>query len=306
MKRVIIDTDPGQDDAMALMLMLKSSFKVEAITTVAGNSVIENTTANARYVLGLISNEKTPIYSGASKPMKRKLIQAVVHGQSGLEGIDHNIAPNLTSDAVDKILELVKKNPNKLTILTLGPLTNIAVAIARNPEVMIKVKELVIMGGAFTVPGNKNRVAEFNIFVDPEAASIVTNFPVPKTFVPLDACNGIQLDLVEFEKVKNLKVKKALIDMNIPYIRNLKADMAASGALMYDVLAAYYLLERNKCQVYSANVQIETEGSITRGMTVIDRRPVTDNLAPNAKIVKNIPEIRFKKVFFDSLNGGIK
>src|SRR3989344_4117202 len=160
---VIIDTDPGHDDALAIMLAIKSDmFDIKAITTVAGNSTIENTTRNARYILNLLDREDIPVYSGAEKPLERKLIKAVVHGRSGLEGIDPKNEPRLTNDAVEKMISIVKDN-SEITIVTLGPLTNIALAIKKNPGIMKKVKEIITMGGAIKVPGNKNRVAEFNI-----------------------------------------------------------------------------------------------------------------------------------------------
>lgn len=302
--KLIIDTDPGQDDAMAMMLLLKSKVaNVLAVTTVAGNSTIENTTKNAFYILSLLEREDIPLYSGASKPIRRDLVKAVVHGESGLEGIDPAVDVSLSSDAADQIVRLVKSFPSEVTILALGPLTNVAQAIRQDPASMSCVKQIVMMGGAFKVAGNKNRVAEFNMYVDPEAASIVTNFPANKTFVPLDACNSIQLSLDDFMAVRNETIRDALISMNRPYIKKLRLDMAAHGALMYDVLAAYYLLESQYCETVLDNVQVETKGEFTRGMTLIDRRPVTDNHKPNANIVTKISESRFRTMFIDTLNG---
>lgn len=302
-RKIIIDTDPGQDDAMAIMLAIKSGvFEVLAITTVCGNSTIENTTKNAGFILNLLSRNDIPIYSGAKKPMKRPLIQAVVHGKSGLEGIDPTNKVKLTNNAAEKIIEIVKNNPNETTIVTLGPLTNIAKAILKDRETMEKVKEIVIMGGAINVPGNKNRVAEFNIFVDPEAAEIVFNFPVKKTIVPLDACNNVQFQLKDFKKIKNKNLREILIQMNKPYIRNLEKDAGIKAALMYDPLTIFYLLEKDACRTNEDNVQIETKGEITRGMTVVDKRKITDGLKPNLTIANYINENRFRERFIDTLN----
>ena len=146
-RKVIIDTDPGHDDAMAIMLAIKSNaLDVLALTTVCGNSTIENTTRNARYILNLLGRNDIPVYSGMEKPFKRDLIQAIVHGKSGLDGIDPQNEPKLTGNAVEKIIESVKANPNEVTLITLGPLTNIASAMQKNPSVMKKVKEIVSMG----------------------------------------------------------------------------------------------------------------------------------------------------------------
>lgn len=302
--KLIIDTDPGHDDAMALLYAIKrKNINVLAVTTVAGNSRIENTTRNAQYVLNLLGRDDVPLYSGAAKPLKRPLVQAVVHGTSGLDGIDPSNECVLTDNAPEKIVELVKQFPGEVTLLALGPVTNIARAIELDRDAMSLVKEIVIMGGAFTVPGNKNRVAEFNMYVDPEAAAIAVDLPVQKTFVPLDACNEIQLQMSDFELITNKSIRDVLIKMNVPYMKNLQVDMNARGALMYDVLAAYFAANPSVCKLEQANVQIEAKGEFTRGMTIIDQRPVTDSLPPNAQIVTFISGKEFKKDFIDTLSG---
>ncbi len=303
MKKIIIDTDPGQDDAMAIMLAIKSrAFEIQAITTVCGNSTVKNTTRNARFILDALGRSEIPLYSGEAKPLKRPLIQAVVHGKSGLEGIDPTNNPVLTGNAPDKIISFVKSNPGKITIVTLGPLTNIAKAILIDKITMKKVKELVIMGGAINVAGNKNRVAEFNIFVDPDAADIVFNFPIKKTIVPLDACNNVRFQIRDFMKIKNNRLRNLLVNMNKPYIKNLEKDAGIKAALMYDPLTIFYLLEKDACLTFNDNVQIETVGGITRGMTVVDKRKIKDGLIPNTTIVKYINEKKFRKCFLDTLN----
>ncbi|MEK9175852.1 MAG: nucleoside hydrolase [Patescibacteria group bacterium] len=302
-KKIIIDTDPGQDDAMALMLAIKSGlFNILAITTVCGNSTIVNTTRNARFILKILDRNDIPVFSGAKKPLKRELIQAVVHGKSGLEGIDPENPAKLTNNAADKMLGLIKKYPKEITLVTLAPLTNIAEAIRKDPKTMMKIEEIIIMGGAIKVPGNKNRVAEFNIFVDPDAAKIVFDFPIKKTIVPLDACNNVRFQLKDLEKIKNKNLREILLKMNKPYIRNLKKDTGVKAALMYDPLTIFYLLEKNACGTNEDNVQIETKGIITRGMTVVDKRKITDGLIPNVTIVNYINGNRFRERFIDTLN----
>lgn len=301
--KIIIDTDPGHDDAMALMLACKSpEFEVLAVTTVAGNSTIENTTRNARFILGEIGADKVPVFSGAARPIKRELVKAVVHGTSGLEGIDPQNEPRLTGDAVEQILRIVKKNPGEITIVTLGPLTNIAQAIKKDPETMRLVKQIVSMGGAIEVAGNKNRVAEFNIFVDPEAAEIVMQSSIAKTLVPLDACNHVQMPLADFEKINDGELRTLLIDMVRPYIANLSKDAGIEAALMYDPLTVFYLLQPESCKTKPYNLQIETTSELTRGMTVADRRRVTDGLAPNITVVIDIKASDFINRFIGSLN----
>lgn len=301
--KIIIDTDPGHDDAMAIMLAVKSNaFDILAITTTCGNSTIENTTRNARFILQTLNREDIPIFSGADKPLKQDLIQAVVHGKSGLEGIDPVNKANLTSNAVEKIITFVKNDPREITLVTLGPLTNIAMAIQNNPTTMKKVKEIIIMGGAINVAGNKNRVAEFNFFVDPDAAKLVLNFPVKKTLIPLDACNHVQLTLNDFKKIKNNKIKKILMKMVKPYIRNLAKDAGIKAALMYDPLTIFYLINKDACKIYEDNVQVETNGILTRGMTVIDKRKIKDEKKSNITIVTNISQSKFRNKFMKILS----
>ena len=142
---------------------------------------LENTTRNARFILNLLKREDIPVYSGAVKPLERDLIQSIVHGESGLGDLTPQNEANLTHDAIEKTLSIIENNPHEITLVTLGPLTNVAKAIMKNSGIMSKLKEILIMGGAIKVPGNANRVAEFNIFVDPEAADIVFKFPPNKS-----------------------------------------------------------------------------------------------------------------------------
>jgi inosine-uridine nucleoside N-ribohydrolase len=302
-KKIIIDTDPGHDDAVALMLACKNpAFDVIAVTTVCGNSTIENTTRNARYILDFIKRNDTPVYSGAAAPLRRELIQAVVHGVSGLDGIDPTNDSNLTGDAVEQILQLVRNAPHEITIVTLGPLTNIANAIQKDPDTMMLVKEIVSMGGAIDVPGNKNRVAEFNIFVDPDAAKIVMDFPITKTLIPLDACNHIMLQLTDLAHIQDEPTRNLFVRMLTPYIANLERDADVSGALMYDPLTVFYLLQPEVCRTSKLNVLIETEGEVARGMTVVDKRKVTDRLEPNVTVVTHIEADPFITQFIATMN----
>jgi inosine-uridine nucleoside N-ribohydrolase len=201
-RKIIVDTDPGHDDALALMFLERSRlFDICAISTVAGNSIIQNTTNNARYILDLL-NSRIPLFSGAAFPLKRELIQASVHGENGLAGTVIKKQEPLSGNAPDKIIEIVKENPNQITVLALGPLTNLARAFQKDPSIIPLIQAVVIMGGAIAVPGNKNRVAEFNIFVDPDAADIVFRSKTQKTLIPLDACNHIFLSLEDFDMLK--------------------------------------------------------------------------------------------------------
>jgi inosine-uridine nucleoside N-ribohydrolase len=299
---IIIDTDPGHDDALAIMLAIKSDlFDIKAITTVSGNSTIENTTRNARYILKLLDREDIPVFSGSEKPLKRDLIKAVVHGESGLEGLDPKNEPNLTNNAVEKILSTIENGPEKLTLVALGPLTNIAKAIEKSPKIMSKLKEIVIMGGAIRVPGNKNRFGEFNIFVDPDAAEIVFNSDIKKILVPLDACNHVKLTLEDFEQIQNKSLREPILSMVKPYIENISTDEGVKAALMYDPLTVYSLINPKACKGKNYNVLVEVKGELTRGMTVADLRKISKDV-PNIYVIETISENDFKKDFIDCLS----
>ncbi len=302
--KLIIDTDPGHDDALAiLMTLLSDQFDVLAITTVAGNATIKKVTRNAQAILDLIGSH-APVFSGIDKPLKRKLVTAVVHGESGLAGFDTtNTDYKVTKNAPEKIVELVKANPGEVTILALGPLSNIARAIQLDSQFSSKVKQLVIMGGAIDVPGNKNRVAEFNFFVDPEAANLVFKSKIPKVLVPLDACNEIVLQVEDFQKVENDNLKSILIPMMEHFIAGLTSDEGTTGILVYDALAAYYLLNPNAFTLKSMNVVIETQGQHTFGMSVAEKRPhKVENT--NVEVVVGIDDQQFRRDFFKTLSTG--
>lgn len=300
---IIIDTDPGHDDALALMLAARcDAFDIRAITTVAGNSSIENTTRNARYVLKLLDKEDIPIYSGAAAPLTQPLIQAVVHGKSGLAGIDPSNEPELTGDAVDRIIDIVKTSQKPITIITLGPLTNIAQAIQKAPDTLMSVERIVMMGGAIDVPGNKNRVAEFNIFVDPDAADVVFKSPMTKTLVPLDACNHVQLTLDDFRGIEDKNIRDAVLAMMKPYIANTLKEEGVEAALMYDPLTVYAVMNPAACQVKDYDIVIETTGATTRGMTVAERR-ITKKGSENVTVVERVDAKVFTEDFIRILNG---
>ncbi len=301
-KKIIIDTDPGIDDAIAIMLAVKSrAFDIKALTTVCGNTTIEDTTRNAAYVLEAVNASNIPIYSGAARPLRRTFARGKVMGQTGLGGIKPENNPALTNNASAKIAEIVDENPNEITIVAIGPLTNIANAILENPEVMRKTKELVIMGGAVTIPGNVSPAAEFNIFVDPDAAKTVFEFPIQKTIVPLDICYQTLFALKDFDRITDPSLREILLKMVRPFIENLKVDEKVDGAVMYDVLTIYYLLDAQNCGTYQANIKVEANDPSNLGKTYIsDEIP-----SRNEKIVTVLNEVdkeRFLNYFLTTLN----
>lgn len=299
---LIFDTDAGHDDVLAMLMLLKSKqFDVLGITTVAGNSTLENATRNTAFMLDLLDRRDLSIFSGATEPLKRKLVQAVVHGTSGLDGADTTTTSyKLTNNAAKKIAELVRARPHEVTILTLGPLTNIAKAFEADPDLPALIKELVIMGGVVDGVGNKNRVAEFNMFVDPEAADIVFRASVKKTLIPFDICKDIVFPLKDFDKLKGTSLHRPIKAMMKPFIAGLKADEGINGALLPDPIAAYYLLNPDAYVVEPMDVLIETKGEHTSGMTVIEKR-FSKPKKCNVGVATSIDKGAFTKDFFQIL-----
>jgi pyrimidine-specific ribonucleoside hydrolase len=297
---IIIDTDPGHDDALALILLERSGlFDIKAITTVAGNSTIQNVTNNARYILDLLGSN-APLHSGASKPLKRELVQAVVHGDGGLAGADIIHEEPLVNDAVETLASIIHAHPHEVTIVVLGPQTNVAQAFIAYPELPKLTKQVVMMGGAIAVPGNKNRVGEFNIFVDPEAADVVFKAEVKKILVPLDACNDIRLQLSDFQTLKGTPLYEPLMTMMSEYITGILRGEKVHGALMYDPLAAYYLINPQAFTLESMDILIETTSELTRGMTVAERRTWGECIH-NVDVVTTIDGKQFVRDFLKVL-----
>ncbi|HEX2792228.1 MAG TPA: nucleoside hydrolase [Candidatus Paceibacterota bacterium] len=299
-RKIIIDTDPGHDDALAIILMERSAlFDIQAVTTVAGNSTIQNTTDNARYVLDLIGST-TPLYSGSAVPLKRELIQAEVHGVTGLAGAEITKREMLTENAVEKIVEIIQSNPGEVTILALGPLTNIAKILLKDSNVSNLIQQIVIMGGAIATPGNKNRVAEFNIFVDPDAADIVFRSDTEKVLIPLDACNDVFLTLEDFNELNGAGIYGPIQSMMKHYIEGIRKYEKTSGALMYDPLAAYYLINPGAFKTAMMDLQIEARSELTRGMTVADRR-IWGEKSPNVRVAMSADRDAFRQDFLEIL-----
>ena len=234
-----------------------------AVTTVAGNVPIQKTTNNARYILGSIGKGDVPVYSGCAQPLRGKASYASVHGASGLGNVVVTNEVTLDGSAVDQIIRLVQENPGEVTLLVLGPQTNIAKALQKAPEIMKLAKAFVMMGGAFNVSGNHNG-AEFNMGFDPDASSVVSRFPVPKTYIPLDLCNTIQVPLSEFNRINDKRIRTLITAAIAPYIENIqKNELPTKGALMYDVLAAYYLLRPDLFTVRVSSILVDKSRGFT-------------------------------------------
>jgi inosine-uridine nucleoside N-ribohydrolase len=293
---IIIDCDPGIDDAMAIAMLQKSNlFDIKAITTVAGNSTVKNTTNNAFYISNAL-RINGPIYSGASKPLRKKLVMANVQGENGFGNIRVAIKIKLTNNACLKIAGILETFPYKITILAIGPLTNIANLITFKPKTAEKIKEIIIMGGAINVKGNKSKLAEFNFFVDPDAAKIVLESNIKKVLIPLDVCNKTSLDLQKFKKVKY----QFLYSLAQSYQEGLKKYDNTEKIIAYDAVAAYFLINPRAFSCKYLRLTTETANPKRFGTVIKTKSGKT------TRVATNIDAVLFEKDFFKILKGGDK
>ncbi|KNY18707.1 nucleoside hydrolase [Shinella sp. SUS2] len=293
-RKIIIDTDPGQDDAAAIMLALGSpELDILGITTVAGNVPLARTSCNARIILEFCSRTDVKVYAGADKPIARPLITAEhVHGKTGLDGpeLHEPRMPLEAQHAVDFIIETLRHEPaGTVTLCTLGPLTNIAMALEKAPDIAGRVRELVMMGGGFFEGGNITPAAEFNIYVDPEAAAAVFKSGIPIVMMPLDVTHKV---LTLKSRVAGLRAigsrpAKALVEMLDFFERFDVEKYGSDGGPLHDPTVIAYLLKPELFSGRNCNVEIETASPLTVGMTVVDWWQVTDR-KHNARVMKDV------------------
>ncbi len=287
-RKIIIDTDPGQDDAVAILLALASpELQVLGITAVAGNVPVELTARNARIVCELAGWTDIPVFAGCDRPLTRPLITAEhVHGRTGLDGIDI-VPPSMPLQdrhAVDFIVGTLRAEPpGTVTLCPLGPLTNIATALSRAPDIAGRIAEIVLMGGAYFEVGNITPAAEFNIYVDPEAAAAVFACGAPITVLPLDATHKALATRPRIDAIAAIgtPVAKAVAAWTYFFERFDKDKYGSQGAPLHDPCVIARLIEPGLFTGRHVNVEIETGSDLTRGMTVADWWGVTDR-APNA------------------------
>jgi purine nucleosidase len=294
-RQIIIDTDPGQDDAVAILLALSSPEEIEVlgITTVAGNVPLALTTRNARIVCELAGKPQTRIHAGCDRPLAHTLVTAEhVHGKTGLDGpaLPEPSMPVQQAHAVDFIIDTLRSAPARtVTLCPIGPLTNIATALQRAPDIAPRIQEIVLMGGAYFEVGNITPAAEFNIYVDPEAAEIVFKCGAPITVMPLDVTHKalVTTDRNEAFRAIGSPVGIAVAQMTEFFERFDKEKYGSDGAPLHDPCVTAYLIRPDLFSGRHINVEIETRSELTRGMTVADWWGVTDR-APNATFIGNI------------------
>jgi purine nucleosidase len=277
-RKIIIDTDPGQDDAVAILLALASPDEIEllGITAVAGNVPLSLTAKNARIVCELARRPDIPVFAGADRPLLRPLRTAEhVHGKTGLDGpaLPDPTMPLQEVHAVDFLVETLRREPSgTVSLCPIGPLTNIALALMRAPDIAGRIAEIVLMGGAHFEVGNITPAAEFNIYVDPEAAAKVFACGAPITVMPLDVTHKalVTADRVAAFRGLGTEPARAVAEWTDFFERFDKEKYGSAGAPLHDPCTIAYLLEPDLFSGRHINVEIETRSDLTRGMTVAD------------------------------------
>ena len=300
-KKIIIDCDPGHDDAVAILLALASP---------AGNVPLTLTTANALRICELSERNSIKVYAGCERPLTRSLVTAeYVHGQSGLDLPDGKTLPHprITQQPEHAVTFLIKtlldEPKGSVSLCTLGPLTNIAMAFVQEPKIIPRIREIILMGGAAITSGNVSPAAEFNIYVDPDAASVVFHAGVPLTMMGLDVTHQI---LVTPERLRRIragggKVSSAVADLMSFYCRFDLDRYGMQGGPLHDPCVIAYLLDPEIFTVRHVNVEIETSSVLTRGETIADWWYVTDR-EPNCEVGETASGERFFDLLISRLD----
>jgi purine nucleosidase len=321
-KKIIFDTDPGTDDALALMLALNSpELDVRAITVVPGNVTASQGLENALRMVSLANRCDIPVAAGAQHPLFQKLVTAEFwHGKNGLANVelppckckvDAHFGPDL-------IIQMVHAAPHEITLVPVGPLTNIALAVSKDPSIVPLVKEVIIMGGSIS-GGNVNAAAEANIFNDPEAAQIVFQAGWPLTMVGLDVGDKTLLSKKYLDQLSQTHgpVNDFICTIG-KYLLDLSARFGSGGTPMYDPLAVGVAIDATLVKSPEMHVDVETRGDFTRGETVANRRgavernvlhgdhyviEAVDRVPPNAKVCVEVDADRFLQLFVSRIKG---
>lgn len=300
MKRIIIDCDPGIDDAQAIMMAYRHpNVQIEAITTVSGNVGVELTTANALKILDVLEAERIPVFPGAKTGLVEGGANAsFVHGEDGLGDVGIPVSKRRAENepAALALIRLAKENPGELDLIAIGPLTNLALALRLDPELPTRYKRLVIMGGAYLGKGNTdNPPAEFNVYADPDAAKVVFDNWPKFSMVSWEATidHGVTFD--ELQLLFDLKTPSSVFLERVTQktLHFLKNILNGSMSFAADPLAMAVLIEPDIVQASEEKyVQIERHGSLSRGMTVVDWFDLQGQ-SPNVEIIHKVDMSRF-------------
>jgi purine nucleosidase len=306
-RKIIIDTDPGQDDAVAILLALGSPAELEVlgIVAVAGNVGLAQNATNALKVVELSGRTDVPVHAGCERPLRRKLVTAEnVHGKTGLDGpaLPEPKIKLRDQHGVDFIIDTVRREKAGVTLCALGPLTNLAMAFVKAPDIVPRLKEIVLMGGGLFEGGNITPAAEFNIYVDPEAADIVFHSGAPITQVPLDVTHFMLTTRARIERFRGLgnRTGVATAEMLEFFERFDEAKYGWDGGPLHDPCVIAYLLKPELFRSKHVNVAIETGSELTRGMTVVDWWGVTGR-SKNVNYIRSGDAEGFYELLFERL-----
>jgi len=304
---IIIDTDPGQDDALAILLALASpEIELLGITAVAGNVPLQLTEVNARKICELAGRPQTKVFAGASRPMLRNLVTAEhVHGKTGLDGptLPDPKMPLQKQFAPDFIIDtLMAREAGTVTICALGPLTNIGLALVKEPRIASRIKRIIAMGGGWSEGGNITPAAEFNIYVDPHAARLVFQCGAPITLIPLDCTHQALATRARVEPFRQMKNRTgpAVAEMLGFSERFDVKKYGSDGGPLHDPCVVAWLLHPEMFSGKDVNVEIECESELTMGQTVVDWWRVTSRKA-NAHVVRGLDADWFYKLLTQRL-----
>lgn len=307
-RKIIIDTDPGQDDAVAILLALASpeDLEVLGLTAVAGNVPLPLTQKNARIICELAGKPEIRVFAGCDAPLRRALVTAEhVHGKTGLDGpqMADPVMPLQDQHAVDFIIDTLRREPaHTVTLCPLGPLTNIATAFLRAPDIMARVQQIVLMGGAYFEVGNITPTAEFNIYVDPEAADIVFKSGAPIVVMPLDVTHKALTTRARIEAFRGLGSEpgRMVAEWTDFFERFDMQKYGSEGAPLHDPCVIAYLIRPELFTGRHINVAIETQSDLTLGMTVADWWGVTDRPA-NALFIGDLDAEGFYQLLIERI-----
>jgi inosine-uridine nucleoside N-ribohydrolase len=324
LRRVIIDTDPGVDDALALLFAMRSpELKIEAITAVAGNVALDVAVENALRMVEIAGRTDIPVAAGAKAPLERRLVTATSHGANGLGGLEFPPPKGRAAavPAVELINRIASASPGEVSIVAVGPLTNVATALRSSRALAKKLREIVLMGGSLS-GGNMTPAAEFNLYVDPEAADIVFSARVPLTMVGLDVTRKC---LLREAHVKALEAGHDSISQAAARIARHDLDAfrraaETDGRAMHDPLAVAVFIDKSLVRLRDYFVAIETRGGLTAGETVgyaeapvrrsaprddapAAAEPAGTSFASNTKVAVEVDSARFFRLFTQRLSG---
>lgn len=303
MKNIIIDCDPGHDDAIAIFMALahKDKLNLLGITTVGGNHIVEKITLNALKILSFV-NEDIKVAKGAEKPLLRPLrTGADAHGDTGMDGplLPEPKFQVVEENAVEFMADLIKNTEGKITLVPTGPLTNIALLLKAYPELTDKIEEISLMGGA-ALGGNVTPCAEFNIYVDPEAAKIVFDAGIPIIMSGLDVTHRAEIWDEEIEEFHRMGKVSKLVGELLDFYGQVSKRFGFVGSPLHDVCAVAWLLKPEIFTAKPCQVDVEIKSEVTRGMTVVNSN-LQEGEIPNATVLFDVDRDRFAEMLFESL-----